>query len=252
MATPDPWSYFYHVSAPETARGVRRASAAAASGALIFKVNATDNFKANITKTFTAAQREVAQVNKRVARGVQDAAAVYTYDKLVRPSVSTGRMMRAYRDPGHYKAANAGSQFGFTLFNVDRLDRSEAKYWRAVEYGTKEVFGGRWTGPMVDAEGIPLFGRWGGSINGFYTNRWGRVARGGAPWGAQAGKLLVAPKSVREAMVRAKTGRRPAAPKRNKHIAPRGGVEWAWRNFGNAHLVDQLEKLLIRESGLLP
>jgi len=249
---PDPWSYVFNVSHPATARGVRRAGAASAAGALVVNVNTTDNIQADVTRRFLSTQRQAAQVNRRVARGVQDGAAVYTYDKLLRPSVSTGRLMRAYRDPGHYMPAPGGSQFGFQLFNVDKLDRSEAKYWRAIEYGTREVFGGRWTGPMVDAEGIPLFGRWGGSISGSYTNRWGKVPRAGSPWGASRGKLLVAPKSVREAMVRSKTGRRPAAPKRTKHIAPRGGIEWAWRNFGNVHLVRELEKLLIEESGLLP
>jgi hypothetical protein len=199
---------------------------------------------------YTSVQREMDRLNRNMARQMQEGVVADTYRRLDRPGVSTKRLKRSLSDPKHRQPAAGGYQYGFELFDLKRLDQSEAKYWRLIEYGTREVLGGRWTGRMVDSEGIPLFGRWGGSINGYYTNRWGKVPRAGAPFGGQGGKLLVAPQSVREAMVRPSTGKRPKAPYRRKHIEPRRAIERNWEKYGSDVAAKRLMNAIRNELGL--
>lgn len=226
-----------------------------AAGNIAVFVQETNDFR-TLGGTVTSAQREIAQVNRAAAEGMQKAAVRYTYENLERPNVQTGRLQRALSNPAHISYSGAGPQFGFGVFDQQILDRSQAKYWRSVEYGTKKVFGSRWTGRMVDKDGVPLFGRWGGSIQGMYSNRWGVVPRAGAPFTrygqGNESKLRPFPQEIRAniGLNRNPTQRRlkkpPKAPYRRKHVQPKGAFEYAWRTYGSQKLVRTVQQAMLR------
>jgi hypothetical protein len=227
----EPYQHYYYGNEGKTASSQARAVKLGAVS-VIFRVTESNLFR-DAKGRFTVIQREWDRVNRRTARNIQQGVVADTYASLDRPSVSTRRLRAAYLAPGQVQPAPGGFQYGFGVFDYEKLDKSDAKYWRLIEFGTKATLGGRWTGKMVDSEGVPLYGRWGGSITGYYTNRWGRVARAGPPWNVEAGKLRVAPKSVREQLIRPSTGRPPKIPVRRKHIRPKAAFDRNWEKYGS-------------------
>lgn len=213
----------------------------------------------NLLGEYHTMQREMHQVNRAGAFAIQNAVIKDTYSRLDRPNTQTGRLERALSDPRHVGQLPgfSGFQHGFTVFNPEILDRSQAKYWRAIEFGSAAVFGAKWRGRMVDKDGIPLFGSWGGTVKGFYTNRWGTVARAGAPftrYGANSsGKLRPLPQKVREAMINSDPTQRrlrkpPKAPYRSKHIEPKHAMERAFERYTQTWFY-QLAEIAYRNRG---
>lgn len=102
-------------------------------------------------------QRYVSAANKRLAAELQQAMADQLEETRVRSEITTGRLKRALLDPRNARA----DQHGFAVGDVDYLDNSEAKYWRAIEQGTTHFVGkelkGVW-GPTADGPYSP-FGR---------------------------------------------------------------------------------------------
>jgi len=96
-----------------------------------------------------AVQRHVAETNRRLARELADDMADRLQASLVRDEASTGRLKRAILDPRNRSA----DQFGFGVGDVDFLDNSEAKYWRAIEQGTTHFVGRKLTGVWGDMGG---------------------------------------------------------------------------------------------------
>ena len=244
-----PWNYY----GPYGSGGTTTASIALAnalgSATIIYRVEDTRLFR-NARGWFTEAQKEIEIRNRQLARTMQEAVVRETYRKLERPTVSTRRLRKAWMDSGHFQPASGGPQFGFGLFDPEIMDRSEAKYWRLIEYGSKDVLGGRWTGRMVDSEGIPLFGRWGGSIRGMGSNRWGSAPVAGPPWNSKRGKLAVLPQAVREQMINPRTGRRPKAAYRRKHIEPKNAIEFSWNKYGGERYANRLLTDIRKELGI--
>jgi len=224
-----PYGYVFYGNSGTTAASIARANAATT---ITFRVQDTNLFR-DARGWYTSVQQEIDRLNRTMARNIQQGVVNETYGTLLRPSVKTNRLRKAYLGPKQIQPAPGGFQYGVGVFDPVLLDQSEAKYWRLIEYGTKEVLGGRWTGRMVDSQGIPLFGRWGGTIKGYYTNRWGRVPSAGPPWNVEGGKLKVAPQSIREAMVRNSTGKAPKAPYRRKHIVPANAIAHNWEKYGS-------------------
>lgn len=72
----------------------------------------------------------------------------------------TGKLEAAIRSSknGAITGGAIAANFGFGVGNQAWLD-SQAAYWRIIEQGTRRA-APAWVGPMVDAEGIPLYGRW--------------------------------------------------------------------------------------------
>jgi hypothetical protein len=135
---------------------------------------------------FTSDDRTHAQIrdlNANVAKAFQ-AHVIETYQAmpLKRPGVSSGRLEKALANPEN----RTYSTFGWGVGNIDYLDRSEAKYWRMIEEGSAGIYGGG--RGMI---GQKIYGVWGGSIQGYYENRWGLQPRAGGPWrtAAENGKL---------------------------------------------------------------
>lgn len=126
---------------------------------------------ADITATFDSlAQR--AQAN--VVRLIQD--------RLIRETVSTGRLVRVTARPENRYA----DQFGFGVGVIEYLDRSEALYWRSQEEGSKIAWadtpGGR--SSMI---GMQIRGKFGGSIVGWRDSSWGMRPVAGPEWNAPEG-----------------------------------------------------------------
>lgn len=242
--------YNYYLFGNEGTTNASRALAnALGTTRIVYRVEDTTVFR-DLKGRVTKAQREIGLRNRELARRMQDNVVKETYGNLLRPSTSTKRLRKAWMDPGHLFIPQGGAQYGFGMFDFELMDRSEAKYWRLIEYGSKDVLGARWTGRMVDSEGIPLFGRWGGSIRGFYTNRWGKVPAAGPPWGATNGKLAVFPQSIRESMINPRTGKRPKAAYRRRHIQPKNAIETTWNKYGSERYARTLLTTIRKELGI--
>lgn len=96
-------------------------------------------------------QRHVAATNRQLAVELADSMAEHLQESLVRDKASTGRLRAALLDPRNRSA----DQFGFGVGNVDFLDNSQAKYWRAIEQGTTHFVGKRITGVWGELGGAP-------------------------------------------------------------------------------------------------
>jgi hypothetical protein len=97
-------------------------------------------------------QRHVAEANRRMAAELATAMAEKLDETLVRKGASTGRLKEALLDPRNRSA----DQFGFAVGNVDYLDTSQAKYWRAIEQGTSYFVGKMITGVWGRKTGGPF------------------------------------------------------------------------------------------------
>jgi len=134
----------------------------------------------NLAGEFTSAQGLVAQAHQLLAERVQQAAADNLRGNILRRSVSTDRLAQAILDPKDIFA----TRFNWGAGSIAWLDNSPAKYWRTQEEGSAAV----WSHPFT---GTVLKGTWGGSISGFYSNRWGLVPKGGSPIGTEVyGKFI--------------------------------------------------------------
>lgn len=135
---------------------------------------------------FTQYQAEMARANKAWLEEMRTAVLANIQSRILRPSVSTGRLEQVTASPDNYIFDQTNQTFGFS-FGVPRfLNESQAKYWRTQEEGSKVV----WRHPFV---GTKLAGKWGETIVGFYENRWGTVPMAGAPFsrsGAGSGGKL--------------------------------------------------------------
>lgn len=129
---------------------------------------------------FTQYQSEMIRANQAWLDEMRGAVLENIQSRLLRPAVSTGRLLKVTGDKGNEIFDQTNRIFGFS-FGIPRfLAGSISKYWRTVEEGSEVV----WSHPFV---GMPIPGLWGGTISGFYANRWGNVARAGAPF-TQAGR----------------------------------------------------------------
>lgn len=109
-----------------------------------------DRMQRDIAGRFVPAmQRHVAETNRRLASELANAMAERLDESLVRDEASTGRLRGAITDPRNRSA----DQFGFAVGDVDFLDHSQAKYWRAIEQGTTHFVGKRITGVWGDIGG---------------------------------------------------------------------------------------------------
>ena len=127
---------------------------------------------------FTTYQKELIGLNRALQNELKDQVADYIAGNVKRPAVSTGRLEAATRDPKNVVDDYTNTTRWAVLVGVPAwLDNSPAKYWRTIEEGSQATFS---RGGMT---GMPMYpGQWGGSISGFYSNRWGRVPRAGAPF----------------------------------------------------------------------
>ena len=104
---------------------------------------------------FANTQGQIAEVNRRLAKVLVDLMIEELAQSIVRPGVSTGRLARALEDPRNRRA----DQFGLGVGDPEFLDASQAKYWRAIELGTRKFVGKK------------IRGVWGDSLTGTYGGR---------------------------------------------------------------------------------
>lgn len=202
----------------------------------------------NIEGKFRSAQKEIGIRNRQIARNLQEETVKLTYSRLLRPSVSTDRLRKALSDPGEIRFGATGktgdAQYGFGVYDTSRggsLDRSRAKYWRIIEYGSATA-APNYLGALVDRQGIPLFGRWGGTISGFSAGR----PIGGPPWVAAGGKLRPFSAQRRETMMA--TGAKAAI--RGTPVIARNAMDGAWRKYGSDKAAEKLLSAIRDELGL--
>ena len=108
--------------------------------------------------SYTAFQDVFARRNQMLADGLARKAAEILERQVLtgsrargkRGSVSTGRLKRVVLNPQNRHSDKHGFAVGSPLF----MDRSEAKYWRAIEQGTSHFVGKR------------IYGIWGGTLTG--------------------------------------------------------------------------------------
>lgn len=122
---------------------------------------------------------ELVRANQRMAERVQG----FAVQNLVqnpwrRPNVTTGRLIRVTADPRNRFVAADGT--GWAVGVRSYLDNSVAKYWRTIEEGSAAT----WPGGM---RGLRIYGRWGGNVSGWYTNRWGPQPKATGPWSPRDG-----------------------------------------------------------------
>lgn len=120
------------------------------------------NFNRNARGQFTSDMNEIGYTTESVMEQTWDRI-IQIHEETHRPR--TGRLRSALKNPANrYRVASGtAAQFGQGLMNPEYLDQSVARYWRIIEYGSK-VAAPRWIGPLVDRNGIPLYGKWGDSL----------------------------------------------------------------------------------------
>lgn len=131
----------------------------------------------------TRTHQEIKDTNAAVAKAFQaQVVDVVRTMPLKRKNVSTGRLEKAMANNKNRHA----DLFSWGVGDIDYLDQSIAKYWRMIEYGSAGIYGGG-----RGMTGQKIYGVWGGSIQGYYTNRWGLQPQAGGPWRTAAvnGKL---------------------------------------------------------------
>lgn len=106
---------------------------------------------------FVALNGHLAGLNARQAEMLVERMVTNLQESLLRPGVSTKRLETALKDQEN----RVSDRFGFGAGKISFLDRSQAKYWRAIELGSTAHLGRTITGV------------WGESMSG-------RTARGGA------------------------------------------------------------------------
>jgi hypothetical protein len=249
---PDPYSFYGLVTGADAPFGKF------SPGAISVQFTAQSDLRKS-RGLYSSVQKHLAEYNRLQRNLIHNEIVNHTKQGIQRggrASVSTGRLVNALRNPKQVQSAPGGIAQGFSIGDADLLDASEAKYWRAIEYGSAAVWGAKFLGYMVDKDGVPLYGFWGAGKNGFYTNRWGKVLRAGRPYsryGAnRGGKLLPYGQDARKALRNPKTGKAPKRPKRRKHIAPKGSFDYAWDKYGSEVLAKGLVNEIARAAGFVP
>ena len=166
-------------------------------------------------------QKYLRDKNKLIAEVVQSNVSRYMENTgFKRPSVSTGRLMRATADKQNIQSTPFRIRVGIPSF----LDHSQAKYWRTIESGSASAWKKR---PFTSLE---LVGYFGGTLS-----RWGiKGPHGGKPFtlpgGATGGKFIPV-LGENPTFGRRKIPLRPFSPLHE--IEPMHAYEWA---FYNSHL----------------
>lgn len=155
------------------------------------------------------AQRLAAQMVKELQSGLR------------RPNVSTGRLAKALMDPQNM----AATAYGFGVGNPNWLDRSPAKYWRAIEEGTTfflgDIIGGMWGANAEGAQARPPWSGFGESTGGKYVR-----------FNAEVGRYAAAEnKKRRSAAIKTRNANRPKGSKsRRQAVIGQRGIHSAQIN----------------------
>lgn len=118
------------------------------------KVLPGDALSRDLQGRFTSFQHILYERNQKLAQELQDLALEKLDQSIIRPLVSTHRLHNALADPRN----RIVTQWGFGVGVIDWLDRSKAKYWRAIEVGTSQFVGNP----------LPKGWLWGASLTGNY------------------------------------------------------------------------------------
>lgn len=130
-----------------------------------------------IARDVTALRSEMTMLAERAQANVVANIA----SRLVRPNASTGRLEKVTASSRNRVVQRDGLGFGVGV--IDYLDKSEAKYWRTIEEGSKKVWGERGKS-MV---GMEIHGKFGAEIVGWRDSSWGPRPKAGPPWNVQGG-----------------------------------------------------------------
>lgn len=115
-------------------------------------------------------QQGIADRNRGLAYQAQRQIGVELKENILRPGVSTGRLLRATMDPQNVH----WDRSGFAVGDPNFLDRSSAKYWRTIDQGTSH-----WRRPFVGSTFYVFKAKaWGGTLAGFNAD----ASYAGAPW----------------------------------------------------------------------
>lgn len=199
---------------------------------------------------FTTFQNELYHINLKLALELQEMMAERLEASRVpsRRGVASGRLEAAILDRRNRFVHN----FGFGVGVISWLDKSEAKYWRAIEVGTRQFVGNK----------LP-FGIWGSTLTGAYGGRssFGPYPLAGPPWsatGAQRdgrlrpmGKTYAYRHLVASGMARRdafKASRARAVIQRP--IEAHHYMHGAWRDFRPAARTTAAIKRALRTSGI--
>lgn len=199
---------------------------------------------------FTTFQNELHRINLGLAIQLQDLMVERLRDSLLRPKVSSKRLERAIADRRNRFANNSG----FGVGRISWLDKSEAKYWRAIEVGTTQFVGNP----------IPR-GLWGGTLTGAYggASRYGPYPIAGAPFsvtgGARGGRLRpMGPTYAYRALVASGVARRQAFQMSRARdevliktpILAHNYMHGAWRDFRPRARTTAAVKQALKASGV--
>lgn len=201
---------------------------------------------------FTTFQNELYQVNLGLAIQLQDMMAERLEATRVpsRRGVASGRLEKAILDRRN-RVVNNG---GFGVGRIEWLDKSEAKYWRAIEVGTSQFVGNV----------IPT-GVWGGSLTGQMggTSPYGPYPIAGPPFtlsGAnRSGRVRPMGRTYMYRVLAASgmAKRQAYLMSRNKHqaviqrpIEAHHYMKGAWRDFRPAARGREAIQRALRASGI--
>ena len=217
--------------------GDPRAQARAAEhGAILGYFNVVKNAGRNAKGQFTSFQGYQKRVNRELADQLQEIVADNIRSRYKRPGVATGRLVTATEDARNRIADLDGFYVGIE----DWMAKSQAKYWRTIEFGSAEV----WKRPFV---GTKLIGWFGTSIQGFYENAWGTVPMAGPeysrPGQGSGGKFRPYNRATAQELKKeARSGRGTV----RHEIEPMHAYRDAWRQFGGAQRVARETEIILR------
>ena len=219
----------------------RSAGRGAEFGAISGYFHVMRNLGRNAQGRFTSFQTVGKDLNRRAAEDLQELVVAKMGQRYKRPGVSTGRLRDATAAAGNRRS---GLDYAYVGIE-DHLAKSQAKYWRTIEFGSAEV----WSHPFV---GTRLLGWFGESIGGFYENRWGTVPFGDEPFTrpgeGSGGKFR--PYNRATAVALKGSGVRSGRGTVRHEIEPVHAYRDAWRSFGGrGRLEQQLKERLRRLMG---
>lgn len=176
---------------------------------------------------YLSAQEALARENESMAHQIQRLVIANIAAHIKRPAVSTDRLLNVTADRANIspiKGRSAGWKEGLAVGVVSHLDNSVAKYWRTIEEGSETAWKKR------SFVGMPLPGRFGGSVTGLTTTKWGSRALAGPeftdPGRGTGGKFVPFGKKTRKQLL---GGGKVITVKHE--IEPQHAYLAAWRDY---------------------
>lgn len=195
--------------------------------------------------TQDAASNQMKSIYARVAIDLQQATADHIQRKIIRQSVSSGKLVRATLNVRNRNVTNSSMQVGVKSW-LDPATRNGSTgrggYHDLIETGSA---GTNYKGPMVDShDGYPLYGSW--VPNGGKQDPYRRYYRR-----TTYQQLKVSSPAARRKIYErtAAKGKTPFVPVRKRDIQPLRSYEHAWRQVGPIPRIKREIREVLRNLG---